>query len=86
MNMLIKLFVAFWLVVGIQACTMPGSTPSGATPTATATTEGAPARTGVSDNIPAVVGVPPNPGPAAAYRISPNDLLKIEVFQVEDLN
>ena len=36
--------------------------------------------------VPAVVGLPPDPGPANTYRITPHDLLQIEVFQVEELS
>jgi len=36
--------------------------------------------------VPAVAGLPPDPGQQAAYRISPDDLLKIEVFGVEELS
>ncbi len=86
MNMLIKLFAAFWLVVGTQACTTSGSTPSAATPADPGAPQDAPAPTGTSEDlIPAIIGIPPDPGPTRAYRISPNDLLKIEVFQVDEL-
>ena len=36
--------------------------------------------------VPAVVGLPPAPGDGATYRIGPHDLLKIEVFEVEELS
>jgi polysaccharide export outer membrane protein len=36
--------------------------------------------------VPAVVGLPPNPGDSATYRIGAHDLLKIEVFAVEELS
>jgi len=36
--------------------------------------------------IPAVVGIPSDPGPMAAYRIGAFDLLKVEVFQVPELS
>ena len=36
--------------------------------------------------VPAVVGLPPDPGDSATYRIGPHDLLKIEVFEVEELS
>jgi len=36
--------------------------------------------------VPAIVGLPPNPGDSATYRIGPHDLLKIEVFEVEELS
>jgi polysaccharide export outer membrane protein len=36
--------------------------------------------------VPAVVGIPTDPGPKVTYRIGPHDLLKIEVFQVEELS
>lgn len=36
--------------------------------------------------VPAVVGLPPDPGSASAYRIAPHDLLQVEVFQVAELS
>jgi len=39
-----------------------------------------------ADLVPAVVGVPQNPGVTSVYRIGPDDVLKIDVFQVEELS
>lgn len=36
--------------------------------------------------VPAVVGLPPDPGDELTYRLSPGDTLRIEVFQVADLS
>jgi polysaccharide export outer membrane protein len=36
--------------------------------------------------VPATVGIPPNPGNRTTYRIGPDDLLEIEVFEVEELS
>lgn len=36
--------------------------------------------------VPAVVGIPTDPGTAKTLRIGPHDLLRIEVFQVEELS
>jgi len=36
--------------------------------------------------VPTVVGLPPNPGSKAIYRIGPHDLLKIAVFNVDELS
>lgn len=36
--------------------------------------------------IPAVVGLPPVPSVQQSYRIGPNDVIRIQVFQVEELN
>ncbi len=38
------------------------------------------------DLVPAVNGLPPDPGSASTYRIGPKDLLKVEVFQVPELS
>ncbi len=38
------------------------------------------------DLVPAVIGIPADPGPERAYRIGPYDLLKIDVFQVQELS
>ncbi len=35
--------------------------------------------------VPAIIGIPADPGPMRAHRIGPYDLLKIEVFQVDEL-
>ncbi|MCB2261781.1 MAG: polysaccharide export protein [Candidatus Thiosymbion ectosymbiont of Robbea hypermnestra] len=35
--------------------------------------------------IPAIIGIPGDPGPAHAYRIGPHDRLMVKVFQVEEL-
>jgi len=51
---------------------MPGASPTGSA--------------SKGDFVPAVVGIPTDPGTAKAYRIGPHDLLKIEVFQVEELS
>lgn len=36
--------------------------------------------------VPAVKGLPPDPGESGTYRISKDDLLKIEIFQVAELS
>jgi polysaccharide export outer membrane protein len=36
--------------------------------------------------IPAVVGVPPTPPDSQSYRIGPNDVVKVQVFQVDELS
>ena len=38
------------------------------------------------DFVPAIVGIPTDPGPTNIYRIGPFDRLNIEVFQVEELS
>ena len=38
------------------------------------------------DLVPAVSGLPPDPGLASTYRIGPKDLLRVEVFQVPELS
>ncbi len=36
--------------------------------------------------IPAIVGLPPEPGDRATYRIGPYDLLQVDVFQADELS
>jgi polysaccharide export outer membrane protein len=36
--------------------------------------------------VPAVRGLPPDPGDGGTYRIVPGDVLKVQVFQVEELS
>lgn len=87
MNTQIKLFTAILLVLGAHACSTSG-TPSGASalPGNLAATQDASGTAAQGDFVPAVVGIPTDPGPSRTYRIGPHDLLKIEVFQVEELS
>ncbi len=39
-----------------------------------------------ADVIPAVRGLPPDPGPAGIFRIAPGDLLQVEVFQAPEMS
>lgn len=41
---------------------------------------------GRGDPVPAVKGLPPDPGAGGIQRIAPSDLLKVQVFQVEELS
>lgn len=36
--------------------------------------------------VPAIIGIPSDPGPSSTYRINPFDLLEITVFQVPELS
>jgi polysaccharide export outer membrane protein len=87
MRTLLNLFAAAILVAGTQACSTSGGTPvdEGGLPAAPAASpKTSPAAS--ADYVPAVVGIPADPGPQVTYRIGPHDLLKIEVFQVEELS
>jgi len=82
-------FIASLLVtVGIQGCVTTGgpsnlsSRPEDPIPTASAGSSSELK----GDLVPAVVGIPPDPGSERTYRIGPFDLLKIEVFQVPELS
>ena len=91
MKTLLRLLTAALLILGTQACSTPGGRP---VPEAAAATSGSPALESPGDSqaalkgdfVPAVVGIPADPGPERAYRIGPYDLLKIQVFQVEALS
>ena len=54
--------------------------------TTTTATPGDPKSELKGDFVPAVVGIPSDPGPERAYRIGPYDLLKIQVFQAAELS
>lgn len=86
--MLVRLFAAALLALGLQACSTSGGTPpmSDAALTDPAGTTQLPSPDRAGAVVPAVVGIPADPGPMASYRIGPYDLLKIEVFQVDELS
>jgi len=83
-----RLLTVVLFVLVSQACTTSGGIP----PTNSALSAGPAAIQGASrpdrkgDFVPAVVGIATDPGPATTYRIGPHDLLKIEVFQVDELS
>jgi polysaccharide export outer membrane protein len=78
------------LTLGLHACTTTG----GGTPASSVAQPASPAAVVPEDSqsaakgelVPAVVGIPEDPGPAQTYRIGPYDLLKIEVFQASELS
>jgi len=85
----LRLLPFLLLVLGTQACTTPRGTASTAAslspqPLAAAPDPSQPGENG--DLVPAVIGIPADPGPDRTYRIGPYDLLKIEVFQVAELS
>jgi polysaccharide export outer membrane protein len=89
MRVLLNLFAAAILATGLQACATSGGVPGagGDLPAASAAPpKTSPAAGAGADYVPAVVGIPTDPGPSVTYRIGPHDLLRIEVFQVEELS
>ena len=71
------------------------SVPSGPSPSSpvTARSAGAPAQSAVAAApqstaglIPAVVGIPQNPGDSGVHRIAAGDVLTVDVFQVDELS
>jgi polysaccharide export outer membrane protein len=88
MNTLIKYFAAIFLALGAQSCSTSGNTPATANAlpgVETGATTPAPDMGSSGDFVPAVIGIPTDTRSVRAYRIGPHDLLKIEVFQVDDL-
>ena len=62
-----------------KAATTPQpSTYSAGPPTATVQ--------GGAGMVPAVQGLPPDPGESGTYRLAPGDIIKVEVFQVDELS
>ena len=62
-----------------KAATTPQpSTYSAGPPTATVQ--------GGAGMVPAVQGLPPDPGESGTYRLAPGDVIKVEVFQVDELS
>ncbi len=91
MPTILRLSIPLLFLIGCQACSTPGGGTSGGSdsPAASAGQSARPADTQAlpkGDLVPAVVGIPSDPGPAKTYRIGPQDLLKIEVFQVEEMS
>lgn len=89
MKTLLRFLFAVVLIVGAQACSTSGrrSTTSVALPAnAAAVSTDDPQSALKGDFVPAVVGIPADPGPERTYRIGPYDLLKIEVFQASELS
>lgn len=85
----LQLLSVLAVLMALQACSTPSSGPSmvaqpAADPVTAASSGSQPALKG--DLVPAVVGIPDDPGPERTYRIGPYDLLKIEVFQVQELS
>ena len=90
MKTLLVVISSVLLALAAQACSTAGRSPAaGASSPASSA---ASASTGQSDPelkgdfVPAVIGIPADPGPERTYRIGPYDLLKIDVFQVPDLS
>ncbi|MCU0834478.1 MAG: polysaccharide export protein [Chromatiaceae bacterium] len=86
--MLCRLLAVALLALGLQACSTSGGTPPEAD-----TALADPGRTTQLPSpdlpggvVPAVVGIPADPGAIASYRIGPYDLLQIQVFQVDELS
>jgi len=90
MYRLFRFFFAGLLVLGTHACTTSGGPPSSVRALSVdPVTASSPANTPPElkgDLVPAVVGIPADPGPNQTYRIGPFDLIKIEVFQVAELS
>ena len=90
MKTLLRYLSAALLILGMHACTTTGGvvpTTSVAQPTnPTAVSPDDPQSVRKGDLVPAVVGIPADPGPERTYRIGPYDLLKIEVFQASELS
>lgn len=92
MTIRLRMLLAVMTSVALLACASPGEGPSPLSPMSGPGAGGEKkpdAGRGTqkaSAGIPAVVGLPPNPGVAAAYRIGPGDLLDIKVFQADELS
>lgn len=91
-NTLIVLVVCIGVLAGCagssgrnsaQGASAPPDNSAVTIPTTPTTASAPPAARGL---VPAVVGLPPNPSADQAYRIGPNDLIKINVFQVPELS
>jgi polysaccharide biosynthesis/export protein len=88
MKTLLILLSTALLALGAQACSTLGrAAATSASPAGAAETPKAdPDSELKGDFVPAVIGIPADPGPERAYRIGPYDLLKVDVFKVADLS
>jgi polysaccharide export outer membrane protein len=86
--MRLKLFAVVILALGLQACATSGGPPpmSDAALTDPSATTQLPSPDLQGGVVPAVVGIPADPGSIGSYRIGPYDLLQIQVFQVDELS
>jgi len=81
-----RVFVAVVLASTATACSSP---PRYQTPAAAGMTARPPADGSQGSDttlVPAVAGLPTDPGSAGEQRLSPGDVLAVEVFQVEELS
>lgn len=80
------------LAIFLLSCQSTGDGPTTTVAFAEDVSEAPAADTGQADPsateglIPAVIGLPPEPGEAARYRIGTDDLLQVDVFQAEELS
>lgn len=79
--------IAALATLGILSCS---STPSSPTPAGSASVQRQPATASAlqaSGNlVPAVIGIPPDPGDAGVHKIAAGDILTVDVFQVDELS
>lgn len=82
LTLLLTLLLAATVLIGCSSASRPSSTlpttPASASPTAAAGND--------STMIPATVGLPPSPSDSFTHYISAGDVLKVTVFQVDDLS
>ena len=96
MQAIFRICAIVMCVIGCHACSTTGSTislddaetdtnarQSGSSDLAT---QPRPNAGGDGEIVPAILGIPPTSDSDATYRIGPDDLLRIEVFRVEDLS
>lgn len=86
MTNLFKLLTGLCTLLALAGCATSGTTPQGALAAAPAAAVGATPALAGEELVPAVIGIPKDPGPTRTYRIGPHDLLKVEVFQVDELS
>ena len=88
MNKLLRSLATVLVVFGFHGCSTSSGGPStaGGLPTDLASSSGTLTLQTKGTVAPAVAGIPSTPGSSSAYRIGPFDLLKIEVFQADELS
>lgn len=87
-SLIARFFVTVLMTVTVASCS---NAPSKSVPTGVANTVQQQAVAGsnprsTADLVPAIVGIPQDPGPSGTHRISAGDVLTVDVFQVDEMS
>lgn len=86
MKMLRPFFAPGLALLLLQGCQSTGGVAGYVGEPASSSGDGSTAPEVEQGSVPAVEGLPPDPGPRATYRVGPYDQLQVHVFQAEELS